>query len=160
MIFVTIGSLFPFDRMVQLADELAPSMPDETWFAQIGDGKYQPVNIPFARMLPRPEFVNKIDEASVIVAHAGMGSVITAMEKGKPIVLLPRVLEWGEHTTDHQMATARWLADRPGIFVCMDSADFAGTIAAARASGSNGETMQRTAPEPFIARIRDFIGSV
>jgi UDP-N-acetylglucosamine transferase subunit ALG13 len=160
VIFVTIGSLFPFDRMVQLADELAPTMPDETWFAQIGDGKYQPLNIPFARMLPRPEFLKKVDEASVIVAHAGMGSVITAMEKGKPIVLLPRVLEWGEHTTDHQMATARWLADRPGIFVCMDSVDFAATIAAARASGSNGETMQRTAPEPFVARIRDFIASV
>lgn len=159
MIFVTIGSLFPFDRLVRRMDELALSMPGETFFAQIGDGGYEPVNMPFARLLSRGEFTAKLHEADVIVAHAGMGSVITAMEIGKPIVLLPRVLEWGEHTTDHQMATARWLQGRPGIHVCMDDADLPATIEAARAAAGGAGTMQRSAPAPFVKKIRDFIAS-
>jgi len=39
-----------------------------------------------------------MQNASVVVAHAGMGSVITAMQHNTPIVLLPRLLEAGEHT--------------------------------------------------------------
>ena len=159
MIFVTIGSLFPFDRMVRLVDGLAPSMPDETFFAQIGEGGYEPANIPFAQMLTRQEFMEKVRAADLIVAHAGMGSVITAMECGKPIILLPRVLEWGEHTTDHQMATARWLEDRPGINVCWKDEDFLPMVQRVRSSAGAGGLMQRTAPEPFVRKIRDFIAS-
>jgi len=131
MIFATVGSLFPFDRLVRLVDEIAPTMPDEHFFAQIFDGEYEPVNIPYARLLTRREFTEKMQSAKVIVAHAGMGSVISAMEMGKPVVLVPRVFEWGEHTTDHQMATARWLEGRPGIFVCMRDGDVRTTIAGA-----------------------------
>jgi len=78
---------------------------------------------------------------------------------GKPVVLVPRVFEWGEHTTDHQMATARWLEGRPGIFVCMRDGDVRTTIAAALAKQETGEAMPRAAPEPFVQRIRDFIAS-
>lgn len=159
MIFATIGSLFPFDRMVRLVDEMALTMPGETFFAQIGEGGYEPKNIPFAHMLTRREFMDKVREADLIVAHAGMGSVITAMECGKPIILLPRVLEWGEHTTDHQMATARWLEGRPGIHVCWEDKDFPETVRRLRTGMGAGELMQRTAPEPFVRKIRDFIAS-
>jgi UDP-N-acetylglucosamine transferase subunit ALG13 len=159
VIFVTIGSLFPFDRMVKLMDEMAPTMPQETFFAQIGEGGYQPVNIPFAAMLTRGEFMEKVRSADLIVAHAGMGSVITAMESNKPIILLPRVLEWGEHTTDHQIATARWLEGRPGIHVCMQGDDLRAMIQKVRSGKDMAGTMQRTAPEPFVRKIRDFIAS-
>ena len=159
MIFVTIGSLVPFDRLIRVMDEIAPSMKGETFFAQIGDGAYEPKNMPFARLLPRREFVAKVTECKLIVAHAGMGSVISAMEIGRPIILLPRVLEWGEHTTDHQMATARWLQDKPGIHVCMDDADLAVTIKSAISSEATGKTMSRSAPEGFVNKIRDYIAS-
>jgi len=158
LIFVTIGSLFPFDRLVRLIDDLVPAMPEETFFAQIGEGAYQPVNMPFERLLTREAFTQKLEEADVIIAHAGMGSVITAMELGKPIVLIPRILEQGEHTTDHQMATARWLADRPGVHVCMKDAELRAIIVAAR-SAAGGGGMRKDAPEPFVERIRDFIAS-
>lgn len=159
MIFVTIGSLVPFDRLIRVMDGIALSMTDETFFAQIGDGTYEPRNMPFQRLLPRREFVSKVTASKLIVAHAGMGSVISAMEIGRPIVLLPRVLEWGEHTTNHQMATARWLQDRRGIHVCMDDTDLEATIRSAISSESIGETMPRSAPEGFVNKIRDYIAS-
>jgi UDP-N-acetylglucosamine transferase subunit ALG13 len=156
VIFVTTGSLFPFDRLIRIVDELASTMPDQPFFAQIGDGAYLPTNMPYVRILARDEFTTKFTAAEVIVAHAGMGSVISAMEIGKPIVLVPRVTEWGEHNTDHQMATARWLQGHPGIYVCMQDSDLPAAIAAARASAQGGQ-MSREAPEPFTRKIRDFI---
>lgn len=159
MILVTVGSLFPFDRLIRLADEVAEAMPSERFFAQVGDGAYKPRRMEFARLLSRREFNAKVQEAKVIVAHAGMGSVITAMEAGKPIVLLPRAMEHREHNTDHQMATARWLAGRPGIYVSMTDAELRGRIQQALESGSTTGGMSRAAPEPLLGRIRDFIGS-
>jgi len=157
VIFVTIGSLFPFDRLMRDIDELASDFPSERFFAQIGDGAYEPKNIEFARWLTRREFKDTVREAKLIIAHAGMGSVITAMEVGKPILLVPRILELGEHTTDHQMATARWLAGRPGVFVCMESAELGDAIRRALSAQDQAQTMPNTAPEAFVQRIRDFI---
>jgi len=159
MIFVTVGSLFPFDRLVRLVDQIAPELPDESFFAQIFTGTYEPVNMPWARLISRKAFGEKLRAARVIVAHAGMGSVITAMELGKPVVLVPRVYEWGEHTTDHQMATARWLAGRPGLYVCMQDEDLGPTLRSVLAKADAGGAMPRSAPEPFVQRIRDFIAA-
>lgn len=160
MIFVTIGSLFPFDRLVRLMDELAPSFPGETFFAQIADGEYEPRNMPYARMLSRREFGEKINQCKIIVAHAGMGSVISAMENKKPIVILPRILERGEHTTDHQMGTARWLREKPGITVAMSNAELRPAIEIALAVSGGEEAMPPAAPVEFLDRIRTYILNV
>src|SRR6185503_3524674 len=96
----------------------------------------------------------------LVVAHAGMGSVITAGEHGKPIVLLPRRAGLGEHTNDHQVDTARWLRGRPGLFVADAEADLPAAIAAARDHESAGEggpaSLGATAPWAFLERIRRF----
>jgi UDP-N-acetylglucosamine transferase subunit ALG13 len=157
MIFVTIGQVFPFDRLVRLSDATALLFPEERFFAQIGDGAYEPTHMEFARWLSRSEFAAKVSAAKLIVAHAGMGSVITAMELGKPIMLLPRRWEWGEHNTDHQMATARWLSQRSGVYVCMGDQDFRPTLAAALAGRGAQSVMPRSAPEPLLREIRAFM---
>lgn len=157
MIFVTIGSLLPFDRLIRAVDKIAPEFGSEQFFAQIGEGAYEPRNLRYSRWISRSEFKDITKEAKVILAHAGMGSIITAMELGKPIIILPRLLERGEHNTDHQMATARWLRDRPGVFVCMHEDEIAGAINRALDKASVEEAMPRSAPEPFVQRIRDFI---
>lgn len=160
MIFVTIGAVFPFDRLVRLADEIAPTLPGETFFAQIGAGDYEPRNMPFARFLPAPEFRSRLRACKLLLAHAGMGSVLSALENAKPVVLLPRRLELGEHNTDHQMATARWLATRPGLTVAMEDADLRPAVVAALQGGAAREPLPTTAPEPFLRRIRDYIDAV
>jgi UDP-N-acetylglucosamine transferase subunit ALG13 len=159
MIFVSIGSMFPFDRLVRLMDEIAPQLAGETCFAQIGDGAYEPRNMGFARMLSRREFMDKLKAARLLVAHAGMGSVISAMEVGTPVVLLPRRAQWGEVNTDHQLATARWLAGRPGLHVCLEDADLRATIESALKARAGGTEMAKSAPPEFIGRLRDFIAA-
>ena len=110
----------------------------------------------WVRSLERADYARAVAGAELVVAHAGMGSVITAGEHGKPIVLLPRRAAAGEHTNDHQVDTARWLRGRPGIHVADAEDDLAARIAAARAAGGAAARLGTTAPAAFLARIRAF----
>jgi UDP-N-acetylglucosamine transferase subunit ALG13 len=159
LIFVTVGSLYPFDRMIRAADEAAARMAPLEFFAQVGDSTYRPQHMKFARLLDRSEFKSLTARARVIVAHAGMGSVITAMELGIPIILVPRRLDLGEHNTDHQLATARWLEDRPSVHVCLDETRLGETIEAALAQTASGQPLTRSAPDAFIERLRSHFWS-
>jgi len=154
LIFVTIGSLFPFDRLIRAMDDLAISLPEESFFAQIGDGTYVPRNMPYARMVPRREFAERVRGSKMLVAHAGMGSVITALELARPVILLPRRYEHGEHNTDHQMATARWLTGKRGVHVCLDDQDLGNTVRQVLAAPDSADAMSTAAPPAFTDRIR------
>ncbi len=49
------------------------------------------------------------DDSDLIIAHAGMGIILKSLVSGKPIIIMPRMLNLKEHMTDHQIATARIL---------------------------------------------------
>ena len=80
VIFVTIGSMFPFDRLIRVMDAWAAAHGVAELLAQIGDGAYQPAHMPWVRRLDQAAFARTVAGARLIVAHAGMGSVITADE--------------------------------------------------------------------------------
>jgi UDP-N-acetylglucosamine transferase subunit ALG13 len=155
VIFVTIGSMFPFDRLIRLMDGWAQANPGAELLAQIGDGSFQPAHMPWVRRLDQTDFSRAVAEARLVVAHAGMGSVITASQFGKRIVMLPRQRALGEHTTDHQIATANWLRDKPGVHIADGDADLGPRIAEALAAGPpEAPTFPAEAPTEFIARLR------
>jgi UDP-N-acetylglucosamine transferase subunit ALG13 len=153
MIFVTVGSMLPFDRFVSAMDDWADRHPEVEVFAQIGGGSYKP-RMPHASMMSPSEFSANVRKAELIVAHAGMGSVITSAEAGKSIVLFPRRASLGEHTTDHQLHTVQWLKERPGIYVAMETRDLDARIAQAIDEMKGTQSMGTTAPESFIRNIR------
>lgn len=155
MIFVTIGSVFPFDRMVRAVDAWAAENPGHEILAQIGDGAYEPRHMPWERRLDRVAYEAAASRARLIVAHAGMGSVITAGRLARPIVILPRRRALGEHNTDHQVDTAAWLGGRPGIWVAEDEAVLGHRIEAALAQPEGAiETLPPHAPRAFTDRLR------
>lgn len=155
MIFVTIGSMFPFDRLIREMDRWAETTGERDMLAQIGTGSYVPRHMRHVRKLSQPDFAQAMAGAEMIVAHAGMGTVITAGRLGRPLVLLPRRKDWGEHTTDHQIATANWLRGKPGIFVADGDADLPDAIAAARAADLSGAARLPPVADPaFTGRLR------
>jgi UDP-N-acetylglucosamine transferase subunit ALG13 len=155
VIFVTIGSMFPFDRLIRVMDDWTARSGRKDVLAQIGNGGYVPQHMEHVRRLFQADFSARVAGADVIVAHAGMGTVITAGRAGKPIVIMPRIEAWGEHTTDHQIATANWLREKPGIFVADTDADLPGAIEAALASGGSGSAkFSPVADAVFTDRIR------
>ena len=79
-------------------------------FAQIGPSALQTSTIEAARFLPPAECRERMLAADAIVAHAGMGTILSALELGKPLVIMPRLAAFGEHRNDHQLATAKRFA--------------------------------------------------
>src|SRR5579859_3180811 len=107
MIFVTVGAQMPFDRLVRTVDLWAGRKGRRDVFAQVGPTALSPSNIAYEKFLDPASFRAKVEEASVIIAHAGMGSILTALEAGKPILILPRRGDLKETRNDHQVATAQ-----------------------------------------------------
>ncbi len=154
MIFVTVGSVFPFDRLIRAMDDWAASTGRRDVVAQIGEGHYLPQHMAYERRLTQAEFASRVAAAEVVVSHAGMGTVITAGRAGRALVLLPRLRKWGEHNTDHQLATANWLRGKPAIFVAENAADLAGRIAEALALGASaGVSFAAVADPVFTDRL-------
>lgn len=123
MIFLTVGTQLPFDRLVRALDDWNSGQAPERIFGQIADpgsGGYTPSNFHSKAFIEPDEFTQKYTEAKLIVAHAGMGSIISALTHSKPIVIMPRRADLQEHRNDHQLATARRFAARKGIFVAED----------------------------------------
>ena len=120
MIFVTVGAQMPFDRLIRAVDEWAALRGRSDIFAQIGASDYRSKAINATRFIDPPEFRKRVEAAKVIVAHAGMGTIITALEHGKPIIVMPRRGNLRETRNDHQVATVRHLAKQDRVVVAFD----------------------------------------
>lgn len=159
MIFATTGSQMPFDRLILALDEWAARQPDKPdVLAQIGESQFRPQHLRSIVTLTPVEFRQAVSRACFVVSHAGMGSVITALEFAKPLVIMPRLGRLRETRNDHQVATARWLATRPGIFVAMSEAELAEAISAAMAYAERPSTLPQTASDELIRALVEFIG--
>lgn len=128
MIFVTVGAQMPFDRMVRAVDEWARSRGRADVFAQISDTDYRPKYIGWTPFMEPGEFRRRVLEAQFLVAHAGMGSILTALEVGKPILVMPRRGDLRETRNDHQVATARRFLAMGKVAVALDEHELPGRL--------------------------------
>ncbi len=115
MIFVAVGTQFPFDRLIKAVDEWVGEH-NETAFAQIADGKYIPEHMQWERFIDSEVYNQKVEQASLVIAHAGMGNIITASEKEVPIIVMNRQYKLGEHRNDHQADGLKWMGKLTGVY--------------------------------------------
>jgi UDP-N-acetylglucosamine transferase subunit ALG13 len=157
-VFVSVGTMMPFDRLVRAMDDWAAANPHVPVEMQIGSGKFEPRHARFVRLMPAAEYRQKVAAARLFVAHAGMGSIIAAIEAGKPLLMLPRLHAEGEHNNDHQLATAASIGIRPGLHVARDTVDLAARASALLDNrGASPAPIARFADKGFTDRIRAFI---
>ena len=120
MIFVTVGSDLPFNRLVRVVDDWAAERGRTDVFAQIGETGWRPRHIPYCQFLEPAEFQQKIREASVIISHAGMGTILTALSAQRPILVMPRLHALFEIRNEHQLSTVRRLQETGAVAVALD----------------------------------------
>jgi UDP-N-acetylglucosamine transferase subunit ALG13 len=106
MIFVTIGTSEPFDRLLRAVDALPG---EEELTVQMGASTVRPERATCVSFVPYEEVVGKIRAARVVVTHAGAGSVLTCLLAGKQPIVVPRLRRCGETSDDHQLAFGRRL---------------------------------------------------
>ncbi|GIZ52521.1 glycosyltransferase [Noviherbaspirillum aridicola] len=156
MIFVTVGTQLPFDRLVAAVDRWAQDHPDEKVFAQIGPTSNRPVHFDSADFVAPGRANELFQQASLIVSHAGMGSILTALRYRKPILLMPRRAALGEHRNDHQVATAKWVGGRAGLAVAWDEDELIAALDKRHGLTGGGGISEHADPQ-LISKLREVI---
>ncbi len=157
MILVSVGTQLPFDRMVRAIDDWAVRSGKVEVVAQVGRSTYEPKAIRAFPFLSPAEFRTLQEEADFHVAHAGMGSILTALEFRKPIVIMPRDHERGEHRNGHQLATAKRFMDTPGVHVAMDVDELVPMLDKLHTMTAAAAPLSLESPRELTQRLRSFI---
>lgn len=109
MIFVTVGTDGPFDRLIGAVDRWAGESGRSDVVAQIGRTKLRPQFMRWYEFLEPPQFQEYFASAEFVIGHAGMGTILSALRFEKPLLVMPRRAALGEQRNEHQLATARRL---------------------------------------------------
>jgi UDP-N-acetylglucosamine transferase subunit ALG13 len=128
VIFVTVGTQLPFDRLIEAVDAWAGAGAGREVFAQVGPSAYAPSHVEFAPFISPEEHRRRMGEADAIVAHAGMGTILGALQLGKPLLVMPRSAVLGEHRNDHQIATSQRFGALGRVAVAMDAEELAAKL--------------------------------
>ena len=122
MILITLGSQkFQFNRILKKVDELIEQgiITDEV-FAQIGASDYEPVHYQYKKFLSHDEFAEMQSKCDIVITHGGTGAIIGALRKGKKVIAVPRLSEYGEHVDDHQLQLLHQFDEMNLIEPCYD----------------------------------------
>lgn len=98
-IFVTIGTQAPFGRLI-------------SWVTEYADMRGTEVSVQDADSILSEEGLEKrMLWADVIVAHAGIGTLIRARAMHKRLLMVPRLARLGEQRNDHQLDTCAFVRE-------------------------------------------------
>lgn len=124
MVFIALGTQnFQLNRLLQNVDMLIEKgQLKDAVFAQIGHSDYRPVHYQYKKFLDKEEFDRCITECDVLIAHSGVGTIITGINSGKPVILYPRLKKYGEHVDDHQLEITHAFSKK-GYVLCCDEGD-------------------------------------
>lgn len=157
MIFVTVGTQLPFDRLISAVDQWCEDSKADV-FAQVGPTDKTFSHLDSEAFISPAKAEELMRNADLIIGHAGMGTIITATQYGKPLIIMAREFKFGEHRNDHQVATAARFKDFPNITVVADEQALIKALNdfnfSAQASFSEGP---RSAPPEFINSLKSLL---
>jgi UDP-N-acetylglucosamine transferase subunit ALG13 len=67
-------------------------------------------------------------KSDVLIGHAGTGTIISALEYSKPLIIMPRKADLHEHRNEHQKWTAEKFKNTKGIYVAEDETELFGYL--------------------------------
>lgn len=131
-IVVSLGTYrgYGFPRLVRRLLQILPTDADVLW--QTGDTDVSGFGIAGHYAIPEDRLIEAMRQADVVIAHAGVGTALAALEVGKCPLLVPRRMVLGEHVDDHQTQIADELGSRELSIVSQaDELDYEHLLAAA-----------------------------
>ena len=125
MIFVTLGTQDKsFKRLLKGIDiAINDGFIKEKVIVQAGLTEYKSKNMEILKLIPMEKFNEYIAKCSILITHAGVGSIMTGITNHKKVVAVPRKEKYGEHTNDHQMEIASEFAKLGYIIMVDDPSD-------------------------------------
>ncbi len=138
MILVTVGTHYKqFNRLIEAMDQIAGEI-EEQVVMQTGSSDYQvknSVHFPFASY---ENIVRYFDQARVIVAQAGAGTVLDVLSTGKPLIIVPRLKRYDEIIDDQQLELAGVLEQNKWAIVVHNTSQLCVALDLLRTQTVNG----------------------
>lgn len=110
--FVTVGNANQnFDRLWAILAESQDALKKPVYIqrgnAELPQKLRGVVDFDF---VPREKFEELVALAETVICHAGVGTVLMCHAAGKKPIVIPRLMEFGEHVDNHQLELANVLA--------------------------------------------------
>ena len=158
MIFVTVGNATQnFKRLLDAVDVLAGQgqFKNEPVLIQSGNNPdFEPLHCEHKPFLSMGEFEQSIEDASLIICHAGCGTLLHALRAGKVPVVMPRLKKYGEHINDHQIQLVEALVDEGRIVVAFGPEDLPKAVVEAQ---QRAVAVSPAQPPPMLNIVRKAI---
>ena len=114
MILVLLGT--QNNSFNRLLEEIEKNIEDgtikEKVIVQAGYTKFETDKMEIIDLMSKEQLEKFQDEANLIITHGGVGSIISSIEKGKKVIAVPRMHEYGEHVNNHQKEIVKDFNDK------------------------------------------------
>ena len=108
------------NRLMKQVEALAAERPDERIVVQYGNCTYIPKNCETYQFMDRPQFEQCVGDCDILITHGGVGTIMSGIRAEKPVVVVPRLRQYGEHVDDHQIEAAHALKEHKCLVICMN----------------------------------------
>ena len=149
MIFVTLGTQDkPFSRLIKAVEKQVElgNITDEV-IVQSGCTDYKSDKLKIINYMKIDEFNSYLKQADVIITHAGVGTIIQALENNKKIIAAARKEEFGEHVSNHQQQLLESFSNA-GYILPLDDFDKLNEVL---------EKVKNFEPKKFVGNNENFI---
>jgi UDP-N-acetylglucosamine transferase subunit ALG13 len=134
-------------------DEIASRIEEEV-VMQIGATDYEPAHARYFRYIDDDTMVEYMQQARLIISHAGAGTLLTLSSVGRSAILVPRLKKFGEAIDDHQLELAGVMAKNGSMTVISDVDDLDACVQNTRFCSHMLVKNQK-----FISELRQIINS-
>ena len=122
MIYVSTGTHpIPFDRLIRAMDEFAGTTPEKV-IIQAGASQLTLHHAEQLTFISWEDSLKYIKAAEVVVCHGGVGTLMDAIAANTPVIIWPRLAQFGEAANDHQLEIATVLSEQ-GRAIMVNSAE-------------------------------------
>ena len=159
MILVTLGTQDKqFIRLVKELDRLVENKTiKEKVIVQLVTTKYQTKNFETFDLIQYDKLEKLTEEASLIITHGGVGSILTGLKKGKKVIAIPRLSAYKEHTNDHQIQIVDEFYNTGYILKCDNPSDLENVLKKVKDFKPNKYVSNTS---KVVKMIDDFIESI
>lgn len=144
MILVVLGTHeLPFSRLLNEIQRLVKEeVVTDKVVVQAGHTNFISADMEIHRFVSYQQMDEWYDQADIIISHAGTGSVVSGLKKGKVVIAVPRLKKYGEHNDDHQLQLIDTLGSQGYILPCVNVNKLEGRL-------NKAKSFQ---PKPFMSR--------
>src|SRR5574344_2500076 len=124
MVFISVGTQKQqFTRIFKLVED-SKLLSGEEKIAQVGNTKFESKTIKTVESLSNNKFNECLENAELVICHGGVGTIFSALEKGKKVLVVPRLSKYKEHINDHQLEAAVELESHGYLVVYKEDKDY------------------------------------